>query len=118
MLNPYVNMPWMPFLSSLLLGIALIALAILAGVGNEYCRLYVNQMFKKYVRWHKDIFGKGPASPPLPLNPQITPKKRRTMRTLVLISLLVFIIALVAAMISMIATSGSFEPWHTWYWFQ
>jgi len=113
----YIHIPPMPYISSLLTGIALLGLAVLSAMGTEYCRLYVNQSFKKYARWHKNVLTSGPKLPPIPLNPLVTPKKRRVMRTMVFISLLVFGIGLVAGMISMMLIAGAFEPWHTWGWF-
>ena len=71
----------------LLTGITLLGLAMLSAVGTEHCRLYTNQIFRKYRRWHKNILTSGLKYPPLPLNPQITPKKRRVMRTLAFIAL-------------------------------
>jgi len=116
--SPYVHIPPMPYVSSLLLGISLLGLAVLSTAGAEYCRLYVTQMWKKYTRWNKNMLGKGPALPPLPLPPRVTPKKRRVMRTLILISLVVFIIALIAGTATSMIMAQSLEPWHTWGWFQ
>ena len=116
-ISPYVHMPSMPFICALLLGVALIALSVLCAIATEHSRLGTNQAIRKYIRWHKNVMSKGPSLPPIPLNPWITPKKRRNMRTLTMVSLFVFIVGLVASMISMIALSGSLEPWHAWNWF-
>ena len=116
--NPYIHIPPMPYICSLLLGISLLALAVLAAVGTEYCRLYVSQMLRKYARWHKNVLGKGHISPPLPLHPWITPKKRRIMRGITLIMVVIFAVAFVAGLGSMIILSGSLEPWHVWGWFR
>ena len=117
LLSPYVNMPPMPFFASLLLGISLIALAILIGVGAEYSRRYTNQSVRKYTRWHKNMLGRGPSLPPIPLNPQMAPKKRRALRLLTMISLFAFFAFAIAAMVYMMVASGSLEPWHVWGWF-
>ena len=113
----YIYIPDMPYISSLLTGLALLGLAVLSAIGAEYCRLYVNQSTRKYMRWHKNVLTGGPKLPPIPLSPLVTHKKRRVMRTLVFVSLLLFGIALVAGVVSMMVISGSFEPWHEWGWF-
>jgi uncharacterized membrane protein len=114
-----VRIPEMPYGCALLIGAALLALFVLSAVGTEYCRLYSNQLFKKYIRWHKTLWnGVADIMPPLPLHPVINPKKRRLMRTLTLISLPVFIVTFVTGLITMMLTAGSLEPWHVWGWFQ
>ena len=110
--------PEMPYICSLLLGITLLALAVLSAIGTEYCRLYVTQILKGYARWHQRIWGKVGISLPLPLHPVINPKKRRIMRTITLIALVVFIVAFITALGSMMLSTGSLEPWHVWHWFE
>jgi len=112
-----VHMPPMPYICALLLGIAMLALAVLSACGTEYCRLYVTQMLKVYARWHGSIAGIKNAMPPLSPRPLIKPKKRRTMRKVTLITLVVFVIAFIASLGSMMIATGSFEPWHVWGWF-
>jgi uncharacterized membrane protein len=113
-----VLIPDMPYICALLLGISLLALAVLAAFGTEYCRLYVNQIVKVYSRWHRSIWGIGDASPPLPAHPVIKPKKRRTMSRVALAALAVFAVAFVAGLGSMMIAAGSLEPWHFWHWFE
>ena len=116
--HPYINTPPMPYVCSLFVGISLIALAGLSFVGVDYCRMYVNQMFRKFIRWHKNVIGKkGAVSPPLPLRLVIGAKKRRVLRTMALVSLVVFVVGLVVGLALMMILSGSFEPWHVWGWF-
>jgi len=110
--------PYMPLICRLLLSIAFISLAVLAAFGTEYCRLYVIQIGRKYIRWHKNLLGKkGHVHPPLPINPQINPKKRRTMRNISLYALIVFAVSLIVGLVSMMIAAGSIEPWHEWGWF-
>jgi len=116
-LSPYVHVMPMPYICALVFGISLLALAKLTAFGTEYFRLYANQIFRKYTRWHKNVLGKGPTSPPLPLHPQISPKKRRIMRTIVLLSLVFFIVGLIVTLALMMILSRSLEPWHQWGWF-
>jgi len=118
MVSAYVNTLYMPYVCALLLGIALLALGVLAFIGTLYCAIYITHLLRAYVRWHKTVWaGAGRKSPPKPLHPVIAPKKRRRMRSIALISLLVFVVFLITAVGSMILISGSFEPWHVWRWF-
>jgi len=120
-LNPggtVVLLPGMPYICALLLGIALLALAVLAAVATEYCRLYASQLLRVYARWHKAVWGRNNMSPPPPLHPVIKTKKRRIMRKAALIAVAVFAVAFVAGLGSMMLAAGSLEPWHVWHWFE
>jgi len=110
--------PYMPLLSALLLGVMFLALAVLAAIGTEYCRLYTMQLFRIYARWHKAIWHGREGMLPIQKHPAIAPKKRRIMRGITLIALVLFIITLIAGLGSMILAAGSFEPWHVWNWFR
>ena len=114
-----LTIPPMPYISALLIGITLLALAFIAAVGTENCRLYVAQMVRKYARWHKNVLGKSRGiDPPLPLHPWITAKKRKVMRSIALVSLVIFTIGLVSGFMSMVFAARSVEPWHVWHWFE
>ena len=112
--------PEMPRVCSILLGLAFIALGTLTAVAVEASRLHATQAVRAYARWHRNALRKGGAAalPPLPLQPWVTPLKRRVMRSVARVSCVVFCLALVATMGSMIATSRSLEPWHVWGWFE
>jgi len=114
-----VLIPPMPYISALLLGIALLALAMLAYMGMEYCRLYTTQLFRVYARWHKAIWnGSARKMPPVQKHPAIAAKKRRMMRSVTLVSLMAFMITFIVGLGSMMLAAGSFEPWHVWNWFR
>jgi uncharacterized membrane protein len=111
--------PPMPNLSAFFAGLALLALAVLSAIGTEYCRKYITQLIKVYIRWHKAVLGdSGRISPPLPMHPQIKPKKLRIMRNIVLSSIIVCAICCIAWYVSMAITTGAFEPWHALHWFE
>ena len=117
--NTLVTVPPMPFICSLFLGITVFALAVMSGIATEYCRLYVMQLLKKFARWNRNILGKkGAVSPPLPIHPWITARKRRVMRMIAIVSLAVIVIGMIASVGSMIISARSIEPWHVWGWFQ
>jgi uncharacterized membrane protein len=114
-----VRVPDMPYGCAMLLGVSLLALAVLSGIGTEYCRLYANQLLKVYIRWHKVMWsGMTGVTPRLSLHPVIHCKKRRIMRTVSLVSLPVFAVTFVLGLITMMLAAGSLEPWHVWGWFQ
>ena len=113
-----VLLPDMPYICALLLGISLLALAVLAAFGTEYCRLYVTQMLKVYLRWHKNMWGKSTGLPPMSGYPTINPKKRRIMRQFTLIALAVFAVSFIAGFASMMIAAGAPEFWHIWGWFE
>lgn len=117
--NMWSVLPQLPLAGALLFGIALLALAALAAIGTEYCRLYVTQLIKAYLHWRRSRIGKNRhVSPPLPIHPQIQAKKRRVMRGVVLVSLAVFALCFIAGFVSMAVSAGSLEFWHVWHWFE
>ena len=118
--SPYINMPYLPYVCSLLIGISLLALAVLATVGTIYCTLYITRLLKVYIRWHKIVWAGAPRgikTPPKPLHPVIAPKKRRLMRSITLISIVIFAVTLIAGFIMMVISAGALEFWHVWNWF-
>jgi len=111
--------PQMPFVCALFAGLTLFALAGLSAIGTEYCRLYVTQLLRVYLRWRKTVLGGGACvSPPLTMYPQIEPKKRRIMRSVVLCSLVVCAVCCIAWYASMVIATGALEPWHAMRWFE
>ena len=118
--SPYINIPYMPYVCSLLIGITFLALAVLAAVGTIYCTLYITRLLKVYIRWHKIVWtgaSRSVKTPPKPLHPVIAPKKRRLMRSVTLISIVIFAITLIAGFIMMVISAGAIEFWHVWNWF-
>ena len=107
-----------PYISTILLGVALIALAILIVIGAEYCRLYVTQILRSFAQWHRNMLSKRKhAPPPLPLHPWIGTIKRRVMREGALVMFLILVIALIVCFCSMVIEARSLVPWHVWNWF-
>ena len=111
--------PELPFICAVFIGVACLVLGFASAVGTEYCRLYVTQMLRAFLRWHKNVMGtSGVKLPPLPLHPWVEPRKRRVLRSIALFSIAIFFIAIVAALASMFFIARSFEPWHVWGWFE
>ncbi|MCL2547128.1 MAG: DUF1700 domain-containing protein [Oscillospiraceae bacterium] len=117
LLSDYVDTLYMPYLSSLLLGFALLALAALAVIGTIYCLRYANHLVKNYIGWHKTAWT-GRKKPPASLHPVIAPKRRRLMRTIALISLIAFAVTFIAGTVSLVIAAGEIEFWHAWQWFE
>ncbi|OQB24991.1 MAG: hypothetical protein BWY11_00757 [Firmicutes bacterium ADurb.Bin182] len=109
--------PYMPYPASLLLGAAVLSLAVLSALGMVYCYSLFAQLFKAYKHWHKGAAGGGVPYLPAPHHPQYSAKTRRRMRNLTLLALILFIVFSAAALILLIVLSGTLEPWHLWNWF-
>jgi len=115
-LDPSSLIPAMPYAGSLLLGLASLALALLAGLGTLYSGLFLGQLWKAYFRWARNrVFAS--ARPPLPLNPQLGAATRRKLRTAILVALAVMGFSFVAGFAVMAVKAGSPGFWHVWHWF-
>ncbi|NLO49199.1 MAG: DUF1700 domain-containing protein [Clostridiales bacterium] len=107
-----------PYIGRLTLGISLIALAVLSAVGTVYCSLYITQLGKSYLRWHKKtLSANGLAYPPLSKHPHIKDKIRRRLRSAALLSVVVFAVAFLGSMLLLFALAGFRPFWHHWNWF-
>ncbi len=108
--------PYTPYLGGLVLGIALLALCVLTAIATIYLHLYLVQLCKVYLRWHKNTLSPQKL-PPLSLQPALSPVFRRRLRKAALLSALVFGISLTSALFILMAYAN-FEPfWHKWNWF-
>ena len=117
---PFVTLPSMPYASSLLLGMACLALAACAVVGCIYYFAFMRQFCKAYGRFHRNALSssKGaPALPPLCWYPQFTPSRKRALRTALLISFSLFGVFLVLGAAVSAILAGQVEFWHVWGWF-
>lgn len=117
---PLVTLPSMPYASSLLLGMACLALAACAVVGCIYYFAFMRQFCKAYGRFHRNALSssKGvPALPPLCWYPQFTPSRKRALRTALLISFTLFGVFLVLGAAVSAILAGQVEFWHVWGWF-
>ena len=63
---PFVTLPSMPYASSLLLGMACLALAACAVVGCIYYFSFMRQFCKAYGRFHRNALSSSKGAPALP----------------------------------------------------
>jgi uncharacterized membrane protein len=115
-INPSGLIPYMPYLSSLIFGVCLVAFAVCLAAASYYFFAYAKQIVKASIRWHKNIVS-GNALPPLPWSPQFAAKTKRKLRTVLLWSVTVFGVTLILGMVLSQILSGSLEFWHAWNWF-
>lgn len=111
-----VVIPYMPYICRLFLGIAFLALAVMAAMATQYCWRFTVQLLRAYARWHRNACGAG--LPPLPKYPQTPAPTRRRRRTVLTISAILFGVFLFVGLITMFGMAGSAEPWHVWRWWQ
>lgn len=109
--------PTMPYSGALILGISLLALALIFAVGTVYCFSYTKQLIKASVRWHRNMTASS-ALPPLPLHPQYSGKMKRTLRALTLSAIMVFGVTFILGYAVLALQAGSWGFWHIWQWFQ
>lgn len=117
---PPVTLPPMPYVSALLLGLALAALTVACCIGCVWFFAFVRQLFRAYGRFHRNTLAaaKGePALPPLAVHPQFLPARRRRMRTALIVSFVCFGVCLVLGMAVSAMLAGQFEFWNDWNWF-
>ncbi|HAN20067.1 MAG: hypothetical protein A2Y15_05230 [Clostridiales bacterium GWF2_36_10] len=119
-INIYNLIPVMPYGCALIFSIFMLSLAVLSAVGTIYCLLYVNQLLRAYLRFHKNVFaatsGK-PVYPSLAKYPQLNNKNRRRLRSVALISLTFFALSFIVGYIVCALSAGAIEFWHIWNWF-
>ncbi|MBR5383545.1 MAG: hypothetical protein IK133_06950, partial [Clostridia bacterium] len=118
--SPYSLIPAMPYLCSVIIGIALAALGVLTAVGCMYYWALIKQMVRSFGRFQRNTIASAtgnPVLPPLPAYIKFMPKTNRRLRNLALIALLVFAVFFIIGFIVCALSAGSFEFWHVWGWF-
>lgn len=113
-------LPGMPYFVSLIFAVTLLALVVLTVVGTVYFWLFARQLLRSYLRWHRNVLAAASGEallPNIPVHPQISAAKNRSMRRIALVALTVFVITLQAGYIVAALTAGALEFWHVWGWF-
>ena len=110
----------MPYLCSVIIGIALAALGVLTAVGCKYYWALMKQLVTSFCRFQRNAIAAAtgaPVLPALPAHVRFEPKTNRRLRTLALIALLVFAMFFVLGCVACALSAGSLEFWHVWGWF-
>lgn len=119
-MQPYVNLPEMPYWCGAIYALALAALAVLSAEGCGYFSRLLVQLCRAYFRFHRNATAAAagrPVLPSLPCAPQLAPARRRRMRKVLLVSLIAFVLFAAAAFVTSVLTAGAVEYWHVWGWF-
>ena len=119
-LNIYALIPPMPYWCGAILGLSLAALSVLAAAGCVYYAAFVRQLFRSFGRFQHNALAaaSGVATlPPLALNPQISARANRRIRSVALLSLALFAVCFVLSYIVCALSAGTVEFWHAWGWF-
>ncbi len=119
--NIYNLIPDMPYHIAIIFGITLIALAVISATCFVYYIELLKQLFRSYKRFHRNTVASAKNKailPQVPATPQLSPKMHRLLKKILMVSFLIFVFLFVASFVVAIVTSGDFEFWHIWEWFQ
>ncbi len=108
--------PPMPYAGAVIMGVTVIAFAVLLAIVTQYSWALTVQMGRAYRRWHKNTLSETPY-PPLDLHPTLKDKTRRRLRTAALLALVVFGVGFVVGYVVLAASAGALGFWHAWNWF-
>ena len=118
--SPYALIPPVPYWCGAIIGVALVALGILAAVGCIYYWTLIRQLVKSFGRFQHNAIAAAtgkPVLPSLPAHVQLAPKTNRRLRSLALIALLAFAVCFILGFVACVLSAGTIEFWHTWGWF-
>ena len=118
--NIYDLIPYLPYWNGAILGISFISLFIFSIIGTYYNYLYLKQLTKSYLRFHKNsiaLSSSNPTLPSLPIHPKLSKVTSRTLRSIVLFTLNAFAISFIMGYLVSSFTAKSFEFWHVYDWF-
>lgn len=109
-------LPPMPYGGAIVFGVMLLSLSIILVIAALFCFAYLKQMVRASLRWRKNLLSEEPL-PPLPLNPQFTPKGKRAMRGVFLGAVLIFGTTFVLGYTILAFYTHSMAFWHALGWF-
>ncbi len=118
--SPYSLIPSIPYWCGAVLGVALVALGVLAAVGCVYYWAIMKQLVKSFGRFQHNTIAAAtgnPVLPSLPVHAQLAPKTNRRLRSFALVALLTFAVCFILGFIACALSAGSIQFWHTWGWF-
>lgn len=109
-------LPPMPYGGAIVFGVMLLSLSIILVIAALFCFAYLKQMVRASLRWRKNLLSEEPL-PPLPLNPQFSPKGKRAMRGVFLGAVLIFGTTFVLGYTILAFYTHSMAFWHALGWF-
>lgn len=109
-------LPPMPYGAAVIFGVMLLSCSVLLVVAALYCFAYLRQMVRASLRWRKNLLT-DEALPPLPFNPQFSPKAKRAIRGVFLWALLIFGTTFVAGFAVLALYTNAWGFWHALGWF-
>lgn len=119
-ISPWSLIPSMPYWCGAILGLAMLALAVLTAVGSLYYWVFWRQFLRSFARFHRNTLAAAagkPALPSLPVHAQFEPRFKRRLRTIALIALAAFATCFVLGYIACALSAGSLQFYHVWGWF-
>lgn len=108
--------PTMPYLVSLIYGVSILGLAVIAVIGTIYMYLYVVQWHKTYQRWRKNILNDN-IYPSLSMHPMASKRLTSKLKLFMIFGTFIFVVTFIIGYVVAAISSGSFEFWHVWEWF-
>lgn len=108
--------PYIPYVSGAMLGIAILSLGVLMGVLTAYSFLLAKKSAAAFFKWQKALYS-GKKTVPYAVFPLANGKPKRVLRRITLTALAVFAVLFAAAFILMVIQAGTFGFWHKWGWF-
>ncbi len=116
----YGIIPSMPYWCGAVFALASLALAVLFAAGGLYFTALIRQLMRAYGRFHHNALAAASGNavlPSLPINPRLTAKRNRQLRTVCLLSLIIFAVSFILGNIAAMLSAGALEYWHSWSWF-
>ena len=109
--------PVLTVAGGILMGVGIAVFSVLLFLGSVWFLLLSGQMTRAYMRWHGNRwYARHELA--LPVMPQLTGKKRRFIRRIVLVSLIGCIMLFAAGFIVLSVQAGTPGFWHHWHWFE
>lgn len=109
--------PYIPYFSALVLGLACLSLAVLSAIGVMYDFMYVKQWGVSYIKFCDGIISGG-VHPSVTKHPKLSRKKAAALKLIAMISLVAFVALFTIAYASMCIQAKSMAFWHAWHWFE
>jgi hypothetical protein len=112
--------PAMPDLIRIIFGVVALELSVLFVIGTWFFWLFVRQLLRSFIRFHKNLLARAGSEgilPSIPIYPQLNAARKRRMRTFTLIVITVLVITILSGYLAAAVTADSLEFWHVWGWF-